>query len=234
MHVEWRFLFFYRHKNASERPPGSYEEALLNLMMILATSRLPLFDEFALMYKWEKHFDELNRLNISDLLFKVVPRDVYIRLYRALTLIFVYKISFSLNFESVNLNVSVCVCLFFTTKCLLFSILTRIHFVYYTVNERPHNFYLAENNGDLRVFARMGFYYKYAQFLLTAKFSVKTHDLILFSFLDTADNSLTTFRSSVRKNILVILYYFDSNAFKKNNLYEENTSDRFIRVIITR
>lgn len=61
---------FLRYQNASGRS-GSYEEALLNMMNVLATNRLPLFEDFNKMKKWEKHFNELNKLNISDLLLKV-------------------------------------------------------------------------------------------------------------------------------------------------------------------
>jgi hypothetical protein len=61
---------FPRYQNASGRV-GSYEEALLNMMIVLATNRLPLFEDFNKLKKWEKYFNELNKLNISDLLLKV-------------------------------------------------------------------------------------------------------------------------------------------------------------------
>lgn len=61
---------FLRHENASGRL-GSYEEALLNMMIVLATNRLPLFEDFNKMKKWQKHFNQLNKLNISDMLLKV-------------------------------------------------------------------------------------------------------------------------------------------------------------------
>lgn len=65
------WTFFLRYQNASGRP-GSYEEALLNMMMILSITRLPLFNEFVKMKKWSAHFGELNKLNISDMLLKVM------------------------------------------------------------------------------------------------------------------------------------------------------------------
>jgi len=71
MFIERHIYVFRRSRNASGRP-GSYEEALFNMMLLLATYRLPLFSDFALMKNWEVHFEELNKLNISDELLKVI------------------------------------------------------------------------------------------------------------------------------------------------------------------
>lgn len=63
-------VVFFRHQNATGRP-GSYEEALFNMMKILSEFRLPLFYNLLQMKKWQSHFSELNKLNISDMLLKV-------------------------------------------------------------------------------------------------------------------------------------------------------------------
>lgn len=67
------FQYFSRFKNASGRP-GSYEEALFNLMTILTTTRMPLYKDFQRLKKWKAHFNELNTLNVSDMLLKVTAR----------------------------------------------------------------------------------------------------------------------------------------------------------------
>lgn len=69
---------FKRYKNATGRP-DSYEEALLNFMMILTTIRLPLYEDLTKMYKWKQHFTELDKLNITDFLFKVVYQYLRVR-----------------------------------------------------------------------------------------------------------------------------------------------------------
>ncbi|CAH1707662.1 unnamed protein product [Aphis gossypii] len=58
------------YNNSLDRP-GSYDEAVFKIMASLATIRLPLFEDFIEIKNFEKHYGELNKLNISDMLLKV-------------------------------------------------------------------------------------------------------------------------------------------------------------------
>ena len=60
-----------RYDNSSGRP-GSYDEAVFKIMATLSTIRLPLFEDFVKIKKFERYYDELNKLNISDMLLKVM------------------------------------------------------------------------------------------------------------------------------------------------------------------
>lgn len=60
-----------RYDNSSGKP-GSYDEAVFKIMATLTTIRLPLFQDFIEIKKFERHYDELNKLNISDMLLKVM------------------------------------------------------------------------------------------------------------------------------------------------------------------
>lgn len=68
------YFFISRYKNASGRPADSYEKALLQMMIFLTTNRLPLFEDYSKMKKWKQHFYELNKINISDMLLKVINK----------------------------------------------------------------------------------------------------------------------------------------------------------------
>lgn len=74
------------------------------MMMVLSIARLPLFGDFTHMYKWKEHFNELNKLNITDLLFKVEYKRLRFRIYVEMLL----KIVFYIKFEY---------CVFFSLSC---------------------------------------------------------------------------------------------------------------------
>lgn len=66
-----RLVIISRYQNSSGNP-GSYDEAMFKIMVLLATSRLPLFEDLIEIKRFKKHYAELNTLNISDMLLKVM------------------------------------------------------------------------------------------------------------------------------------------------------------------
>ncbi|XP_025199512.1 pickpocket protein 19-like [Melanaphis sacchari] len=58
--------------NNSLGRPDSYDEAVFKIIANLATIRLPLFEDFIEVKNYKKHYDKLNKLNISDMLRKAV------------------------------------------------------------------------------------------------------------------------------------------------------------------